>query len=348
MSLPFFDTLHCFFPNIRVDIIAKKSIQDVYVFHPAVTTIFPFAKSELKGPVGGLRYGRALQAQNSYDAFFTLTPSFSSAFIGYGTGAGYRLGYKSEGRSIFLTHSFALRKEIHQAQVYYELLVKFCRIAHADPQFPHKDVPKELPLFAETRAHALHFPFSVQEQQSSFLAKEPNTEYILFNVNSEAESRRLAPEKWIALGKRLLEDSSRKRRLLFSGIPAEAPRVKLIKDGIDRPDAILDYVGKTSLRKLALLLRDADLVVSNDSGPMHLANAVGTPLVTFLGAADPVVTAPFHAEHVVILNKFLECSPCVKNVCRFPTVRCLEQISADEIYGGIMKLLNERPERPSV
>mgnify|MGYP001034219440 CR=1 FL=1 len=54
------------------------------------------------------------------------------------------------------------------------------------------------------------------------------------------------------------------------------------------------FSGKTSVRDLAMLLRDADAVVTNDSGPMHLANAVGAPLVTFIGAADPVETEPFN------------------------------------------------------
>ena len=341
MSLPFFDALQQFMPELQVDILAKKSIQNVYAFHPAVATIIPFAKTDLKGPIGGFHYGRALQARNAYDAFLTLTPSFSSAFIGYGVGARYRLGYKSEARSVFLTHSFLPAKGIHQAQIYYELLDKFCRIAHNDPLASEEEIPRELPPFTEARTHALCFPFSPQEQESKFLEKQANTEYILLNVNSEAQSRRLPVEKWVALGKRLLDDSSRKRCILFSGIPAEVPRVKQVKDGIGRPDDILDYAGKTSLRELAMLLRDVDLVISNDSGPMHLANAVGTPLLTFLGAADPVVTQPFNIQNAIVLNKFLECSPCVKNVCLFPTVRCLEQISVDEIYEGAMKALNK-------
>ena len=81
-----------------------------------------------------------------------------------------------------------------------------------------------------------------------------------------------------------------------------------------------------------MLLRDADLVVTNDSGPMLLANAVGTPMVTFIGAADPLETEPFNTGNAIVINKHLACSPCVKNVCKFSTVRCLEQISVEEIY----------------
>jgi ADP-heptose:LPS heptosyltransferase len=88
-----------------------------------------------------------------------------------------------------------------------------------------------------------------------------------------------------------------------------------------------------------MLLRDADAVVTNDSGPMHLANAVGAPLVTFIGAADPFETEPFNQRKTIVINKQLPCSPCVKNVCKFPTVRCLEQITVEEIYQSVLNVL---------
>jgi heptosyltransferase II len=88
-------------------------------------------------------------------------------------------------------------------------------------------------------------------------------------------------------------------------------------------------------------LRNADLVISNDSGPMHLANAVGTPVITFFGAGNPAETAPFNREKAVVINKHLQCSPCVKNICKFKTVRCLEQISIDEIYQNVVSILNK-------
>ena len=89
-----------------------------------------------------------------------------------------------------------------------------------------------------------------------------------------------------------------------------------------------------------MLLRDADVVVTNDSGPMHLTNAVGAPMVTFIGAADPVETEPFNKGNTIVINKSLPCSPCVKNTCPFPSVRCLEQITVDEMYQNVLKLLN--------
>jgi len=74
---------------------------------------------------------------------------------------------------------------------------------------------------------------------------------------------------------------------------------------------------------------------------MHLANAVGAPLVTFIGAADPIETKPFNQGKTIVINKRLPCSPCVKNSCRFPTVRCLESIPVDEIYESMRAVMGK-------
>ena len=101
---------------------------------------------------------------------------------------------------------------------------------------------------------------------------------------------------------------------------------------------MVDYSGRTALRELALLLRDADLVISNDSGPMHLANAVGTPLIAFFGAGDVRETGPCNPGATVIIRKPVPCAPCRKNRCLYARLHCLEEISADEIYTAVLKL----------
>jgi ADP-heptose:LPS heptosyltransferase len=187
----------------------------------------------------------------------------------------------------------------------------------------------------------LTFPFSEAEQQTSFLERQANSTYVVLSVNSEAQSRRLALEKWIALGNRLLHDPARHVILVFTGAPKEQSRVAKVIQGLDDQHRVMNFAGKTTIRQLALLLRDADAVVANDSGPMHLANAVGTPLVTHIGAADPIETEPFNKAGTRIINKYLPCSPCVKNVCPFPSVHCLEHVTVGDLYGNLVELLEE-------
>lgn len=336
MSLPFFDVLAAAFPQNRIDIIAKETIREVFLHHPAIHTIHPFSKQHVHGIAGLYRYGKYVSSLGPYDAFITLAPSFSSALIGYSTGCRFRIGYRHEGRSWMFTHSFPEPHGIHRTYVFCNLLRLWLERLRETPD----SLPSPVSQFSKGQVHAILFPFSAQEQQTVFLRKHDDSEvFIVFNVNSEAQSRRLPLEKWIELGNRLLDDQTRRRKLVFVGAPGEESRVQQVIQGIRRQEFVLNYAGKTSIREFAMLLRDADLVVTNDSGPMHLANAVGTPMVTFIGAADPVETEPFNAGNVIVINKQLACSPCVKNVCKFSTVRCLEQISVEEIYQASLKLL---------
>ncbi|GAK59774.1 hypothetical protein U27_06759 [Candidatus Vecturithrix granuli] len=338
MSLPFFDVLIAAFPHSRIDIIAKNTIQDVFLHHPAIHTIHSFSKKQVHGVLGLYRYGKHVRTLGVYDLFITLAPSFSSAFIGYSAGCRFRIGYRREARSWMLTHSFSEPQGIHRTHVFCDLLRLWLEQLREIPN----SLPFPVPQFPNVQVQTIRFPFSAQEQQTIFLPKTADSEMsIVFNVNSEAQSRRLPLEKWIELGNRLLEDQTRRRKLVFVGAPGEEPRVQQVVQGIRRQEFILNYAGKTSIRQFAMLLRDADLVVTNDSGPMHLANAVGAPMVTFIGAADPVETEPFNRGNALVINKQLACSPCVKNVCKFSTVRCLEQISVEEIYQASLKLLQK-------
>ncbi|GAK51343.1 glycosyl transferase family 9 [Candidatus Moduliflexus flocculans] len=332
MSLLFFEALSRLLPQSRIDVIAKRSIQDVFLHHPAIHALIPFSKTDTRGLWQLFQFGRNLRKQERYDAFVTLAPSFSSAMIGLGSGAPARLGYAGEGRSLLFTQALPRETGIHRVVSYIRLAE---RLVNA------KLSPQALVNIVENG----WFCFSQAEQQQIMLPAEHDVRAIVFNVNSEASSRRLPLETWIQLGKRLLQASTPRYRLVFIGAPSERERVQQVIQGIGAAADIFDYCGKTSLRELAMLLRDADLAISNDSGPMHLANAVGTPVITFFGAGNPAETAPFYQQNAVVLNKHLECSPCVKNVCKFSSVRCLEQISADEIYQTVIEILEPRNTR---
>ena len=330
MSLPFFDILPQYFPHSTIDLVAKESVQELFAHHPAIRAIHPFAKSSLKGVWGLVRYGKMLQQTHGpYDLFITLPHSFSAALLGYGVGSPIRLGYRAEGRSLLLTHHFRQPHGMLRAYSYCHLLEAY---------FRKIDQPQPVNAQAVSR---IALPFSASEHAARYLPASAGVKYVVLNVNAEAQSRRLELAKWVELGQRLLRNAEYHFTLVFIGTAKERARVEQTMRGIAGEERLLNFAGKTSVRDLAMLLRDADVVVSNDSGPMHLTNAVGTPLVTFIGAADPVETAPFNQANTVVINKHLPCSPCVKNICRFPTVRCLAQISVDEIERHVLTLLQQ-------
>ncbi len=333
MSLPFFETLQHCFPHSRIDIIAKDTVQEVFRHHPAIDRIHTFSKSRIKGMYGLFTYGRALQRRHGpYDLFISIPGSLSAAIIGHGVGSRVRIGFRGEGRSVLLTHACSAPHGRHRAHIYRSLL----------KYLSSRQLPAEWNMQRVLDDHeitTLAFPFSADEEQMRILQKQPGSTYVVFSVNSEAQSRRLPLEKWSAFGNRLLNDPDRHVVLVFIGAPKEQARVADVVRGLEDQSRVLNVAGKTSVRELAMLLRDADAVVANDSGPMHLANAVGTPLVTHIGAADPIETEPFNKARTRIISAYLPCSPCVKNICPFPTVYCLEHVTVEALYQNLDSLL---------
>jgi 3-deoxy-D-manno-octulosonic-acid transferase/heptosyltransferase-1 len=117
----------------------------------------------------------------------------------------------------------------------------------------------------------------------------------------------------------------------------EAGPLERIRAGMKTPAVNLG--GQTSLRELACLYRRAALVVSTDSGPMHLAAAVGTPVVALFGPTDPARTGPYGAGHRVIRGA-LPCMPCLSKRCDDP--RCMREISVETVFAAVKEVSIER------
>jgi len=105
----------------------------------------------------------------------------------------------------------------------------------------------------------------------------------------------------------------------------------------------LDLVGRTSLLQLGALLKRCSVVVSADTGPMHMATAVGTPVVALFGAADPARTGPVGEGHLVLQGAGPACIPCRSRTCRHtPQLECMERITADQVLNALGVILKNR------
>ena len=128
---------------------------------------------------------------------------------------------------------------------------------------------------------------------------------------SNAPSRRWPAERYAALASRLGADGA--RVILFGGV---GDRLLTFAIRSAARPAPLDWAGRTPLLTLAACFERLDLLVSNDTGPMHLAAAVGTPILDLCGAADERVTGPRGAASRVLVHP-IHCRPCVKNTCAY-------------------------------
>lgn len=105
---------------------------------------------------------------------------------------------------------------------------------------------------------------------------------------------------------------------------------------------VTNLAGRTSLPQLAGLLREMDLVISNDTGPMHLAAAMGANVLALYGPSDPVRTGPFGPHCRVVKGKLL-CQPCFMTRCRYGDNSCMRTITPDQVVTLAMEMLSSRP-----
>jgi len=124
-----------------------------------------------------------------------------------------------------------------------------------------------------------------------------------------------------------------RERIVLTGSATERVRLERIAQGCQ------NKAGTTDLLELAELYARCAVVVTNDSGPMHLAAAVGTPVVAIFGPTDPSLTGPYGRQHV-ILRAGLSCSPCLKERCDHrPRMECMAQVTVEQVLAAVKAFL---------
>jgi lipopolysaccharide heptosyltransferase II len=124
---------------------------------------------------------------------------------------------------------------------------------------------------------------------------------------------------------------------IFFGAPAEAAmgdQLSALVPGVKHRN----LVGKTSLSELIDHLRDCHLLLTNDTGTMHLAAALGTPTVSIFGSTEPVLTGPLGEQHTV-LRYHVPCSPCFKRECPFGHYECMMKVSPEQAAEAVLKTI---------
>ena len=159
--------------------------------------------------------------------------------------------------------------------------------------------------------------------------------WIAMNVSARWETKRWPPQQFAEAADRLVD--TRGIPIVFMGGPAERPETRAVMMLMRRK--AVDLTGQTPVGLLPSLLRHATVLVTNDSGPMHIAAAVGTPVVALFGPTDPVKTGPYGQGHVV-LSHAVECRPCFRRECsRAVVLECLTGVTSEQVVRAVQQQL---------
>jgi heptosyltransferase II len=309
MSSAFVKAVAAEYPQARLHLVAKKGIDFLLDYFPAHEQRYIFSKEDYKGLKGAWRFGKNIGKAIKFDLCFCLPDSFSSAVMARASGAKKIIGYKKELRSLLLTNSYNRPTGLHRVEDYLCLL----------EQFTGKKIPvPTVELLAPV----------VQREQK-----------LVININSEAESRRLPATKAISLINTI--KATVDCDILLVGSPKEKPFVDAVYAGLKDTARIINVAGQTNLPQLMQLFATVSTVLTTDSGPAHVANALGTHTIVLFGAGNEHNTAPYNKKNLTVIRLGkLSCEPCVNNTCkRYGVPECLlqldEQLIAAEVKANM-------------
>ena len=311
LALPAIRSLSQNLPDAQFWVATKEWVQDIFLSHDFIKGTVPLLSGDnFKSLKKSAKEIKALR----FDAGILFTNSFASAFLFYLAHIPERWGYSTDGRGIFMTKKISTKRpdnSFHQAAYYKELVSG---------------------LGFKVGLRSLFLPLTKEEQKKArdqlvSLGAELNRPLVILNPGaSYGPAKRWPAERFAQLGNFLQEQN--KATVLITGSRDENELAASISSRMtQRP---IDLMGQTSLRMLAGLVSQSSLFVTNDSGPMHMANALKIPVVAVFGPTDPSVTGPYQ-EPAVVIKKDVPCWPCSYRECPFDH-RCMRQISAEEVY----------------
>jgi heptosyltransferase-2 len=321
LTIPALQALRSGFPHARIALLLKPAVAELFQHHPAVDEIILYRDP---GPHAGLGGKLALARQLSrgrYDLAVLFQNAFEAAAITALAGIPNRYGYATDGRWFLLTHRVPMTPGLrrrHQAEYYLELLRPL--------GIPIDPVPPTLRTTPEEDAAA---GVLLSERGVT-----PGRTLIGLNPGSTyGAAKRWIPERYAEVADRLAAEHD--GHVLIFGGRGEEPLGAAIAGMMRSPVTVLS--GRTTVRQLVALIKPCRLFLTNDTGPMHIAAALGVPLVAIYGPTDPVTTAPFGKGHELI-RKPVDCSPCLLRECPIDH-RCMQGITVDMVYEAAAKQL---------
>ena len=310
MAAPAVEGVRALFPKAVIGMAIKENISGLGDVMPAVDIIHPLPSSSA---ARRLAFGEIFRKQ--YQTLIIFPNSFRSAWEFWRGGIPTRAGYSGIARSLLLTHSLARpgKHSVHQ-QDYFLTLVKSV--------FP--DITAA-PARIEPSAEAMEASLSLLPESGRPLAG--------IGFGATYGSAKMWPAERFAA---LIDHLAPHVDVALLGASADR-EVEAKVMGMSRHKP-LSLVGRTDIPTLAAIMKRLDVYITNDTGPMHLASAVGTPVVAIFGPTDPNETAPRGAE-VKIIYQMADCAPCWKRQCPVDH-RCMTALGADYVFKAAMEYLD--------
>jgi heptosyltransferase-2 len=303
MCLPALRTIRDRFPQARIAILAKPAVADLYARESCADEVIRY--NTKPGAIA-----RELRVRG-FDCAILLQNAFEAAWIAWLARIPNRIGYSRDGRGWLLTRAVPVprRGEIprHERFYYIELLLRAGMIERI-PESPM--IRLEHPATSATRT----------------IGVSPGAAY--------GNAKRWLPERFAEAAGKLA--GARGASIALFGSASERPACEQIAQLLNG-HSVINHAGQTTLAQFIDLAAACELFLTNDSGAMHIASALGVPTIAVFGATDDAGTGPT-GPNARVVREPVECSPCLLRECPIDH-RCMSRVSADRVVKEALALL---------
>ena len=321
MSQALFKALKQNNPDCVIDVLAPAWSLPILARMPEVRKgiVLPFGHGELKLRQ---RYQQGKHLRGLYDQAIVLPNSLKSALVPFFAGIKQRTGWRGEMRYGLLNDLRLLDENL------YPLMVeRFVALAYTEESTASKTFPKP---------QLLTTPDSLQNVQKKYGLNKKRKSLVLCPGAEFGIAKQWPEEHYAAVANQKINDGW---QVWMLGSRNDIHTAEKIFSLIDKANQqfCINLASRTDLVETIDVIALADAVITNDSGLMHIAAAVNTPLVVVYGSTSPDFTPPL-SDKVKILTSNIACAPCFKRTCRFGHRKCLTEQKPQSVLGGLDSL----------
>ena len=322
MAQTLFKLLKQRIPDLIIDVLASNVTRPILLRMPEVhqTLSLPFGHGELKF-FQRWKMGRDLQVKG-YDQAIILPNSFKSAVLPYAAKIPVRTGWQRELRGWLLNDGRKLNKNKLPLMIQRFIALGLPK----GMEVPTSPLWPELRIDADNTIKVLR-KLELNAKDKPMMAICPGAEY--------GPAKRWLPQYYAEVAMAKIKEGW---QVWIFGGPKDQQVASEIQNNANH--SCIDLTGKTSLLDAIDLMALSRVVVTNDSGLMHIAAAVNRPLVVIYGSSSPQFTPPL-ANRVKILSLNLECSPCFKRICPLGHFRCMRDLKAAKVLQALNEVENK-------
>jgi len=334
MTTPLLAKLRRIFPNSRITLLAACASRELVEVMPVFDRVFYFDLPWFfKGQKRWLRklFKFASEMRNErFDLAIDVRGDFRNNILMYFLGARYRLGFRTTGCDFLLTHVVSLPVNSHMGMAC-TALMKYLN--------PNDDGEDNLKLWITDEDR----DFSARLLQANGVdPAKKDRPIVTIHPGAKWDGRKWSPENYARIADWLIDRYG--AVVVLAGSAGDVDFVRRIASSMKSKP--IEAVGTTSLRQLLALCEKSDLFLGVDSGPVHMAAAMGTKVFALFGPARREAVGPLGANSTVITRQDdFECCPCAQVECERPGSSCMQAVTVEDVRAAISQQLSTKDVR---